>query len=407
VRNFCNPARWFAKNRSPTTLSYQGAPVLAPPTIHPEQSRTRISSTGKDKFFMRTPTSRPKGFTLVELLVVIAIIGVLVALLLPAIQAAREAARRAQCQNNLRQQGLAVLNYESARGVLPYGNMLTNSTNGDFFGGWTLEILPFAENPQLKALYRPNISINSQTDLQVKKMRETPVPMYACPSDYPMELYVPSGGPANTNGTNTPFWPGSYRACAGRGNGVVTWYLMESLPTGTGDPSYNATRPMHDGWRGPMHAVNMQAGSPGVVASNSPLKQEGINNISDGTSNTLMLGESTNRNTTPGSPGSHDTEYGRRTFWAYSWGNHTTSQTTPQDRTLWGDMGRCAAVQPSNSTADPYPNQSHRACHSGWFSLHTSGFNGLMCDGSGTFISFDVDMKTFAVMGSIADEGVY
>src|SRR5436853_7463027 len=71
---------------------------------------------------MSLSRSQKRGFTLVELLVVIAIIGILVALLLPAIQAAREAARRAQCVNKMKQLGLAVLNFESARKVLPYAN---------------------------------------------------------------------------------------------------------------------------------------------------------------------------------------------------------------------------------------------------------------------------------------------
>ena len=71
---------------------------------------------------MRLSRSQKRGFTLVELLVVIAIIGILVALLLPAIQAAREAARRSQCVNKMKQLGLAALNYESARKLLPYAN---------------------------------------------------------------------------------------------------------------------------------------------------------------------------------------------------------------------------------------------------------------------------------------------
>ena len=71
---------------------------------------------------MRLSRSQKRGFTLVELLVVIAIIGILVALLLPAIQAAREAARRIQCVNKMKQLGLATLNYESGKKMLPYAN---------------------------------------------------------------------------------------------------------------------------------------------------------------------------------------------------------------------------------------------------------------------------------------------
>src|SRR4051794_9676700 len=69
-----------------------------------------------------------RGFTLIELLVVIAIIAVLIALLLPAVQAAREAARRAQCVNNLKQLGLAIMNYESSQGSLPPGSSYNSST---------------------------------------------------------------------------------------------------------------------------------------------------------------------------------------------------------------------------------------------------------------------------------------
>src|SRR4051812_551068 len=78
-----------------------------------------------------TRRSAPRGFTLVELLVVIAIIGILVALLLPAIQAAREAARRSQCTNNLRQLGIAALNYEGAKKEFPYGRRSGTVANSD------------------------------------------------------------------------------------------------------------------------------------------------------------------------------------------------------------------------------------------------------------------------------------
>ena len=89
-----------------------------------------------------SPHSRP-AFTLVELLVVIAIIGILIALLLPAVQAAREAARRAQCSNNLKQVGLALLNYESAMGMLPYGGIPTKA--GGYGFSWWVRTLPYVE----------------------------------------------------------------------------------------------------------------------------------------------------------------------------------------------------------------------------------------------------------------------
>ena len=321
------------------------------------------------------------GFTLVELLVVIAIIGVLIALLLPAVQAAREAARRAQCKNNLKQIGLAILNYETANKVFPYGAMLgktgyqSNST--ELYSGWTREIMPYAENTQLKQLYNPAVQV---LDPSAKAYRETQVAMYSCPSDFAFELSVPGGGPAGPSQRNIEFMPGSYKANAGRGNGFATWYLREMLP-----PS-NTEAGIHEGWRGPIHVILPK----GVNVNDGMvhLTQEPLKAISDGTTNTLLAAESTN------------IFHPRRAFWAYTWGNYVMSQPTPQERSLSGDFEKCVSQDGAN------PGNNSKTCHSGWFSGHNGGMNAVMCDGSVTWIEFDIDLNTFAVMGSVGDEGV-
>lgn len=92
------------------------------------------------------PNFRQRGFTLVELLVVIAIIGTLVALLLPAVQSAREAARRSQCVNNLKQLGLALMNHESALGEFPKGDRRVQEAGGQLsLGSWVTQLLPYLE----------------------------------------------------------------------------------------------------------------------------------------------------------------------------------------------------------------------------------------------------------------------
>jgi prepilin-type N-terminal cleavage/methylation domain-containing protein len=349
------------------------------------------------------------GFTLVELLVVIAIIGVLIGLLLPAVQAARESARRAKCQNNLKQIGLACSSYESARKTLPYANaIITPATSlagytlggADFATGWTLEIMPYSDNSQLRDLYRPNLSVMAN-DPAIKLIRESPISLYACPSDHPMELTRPDSGPGSTS--NTPFWPGSYRACAGRGNGFITWYLWEELPPpyGTSTRTDNSGgQAVHAGWRGPMHAVKQKAGPSGGIDEGWPLRRERVREIADGMTKTLLVAESTNRNSQPDAT---NTQFGRRTLWAYSWGNFLASQTTPQERTLLGDYYKCVQAK----GAAPNVDQSNRACHSGWYAMHVGGMNGVMCDGSVQFIDFSIDPRTWAVMGSIADGGTY
>lgn len=129
-----------------------------------------------------------EAFTLVELLVVIAIIGILVALLLPAVQAAREAARRTQCQNNFKQVGIALQNFHGTKGTLPVGQAAAGCRAGttaiaEARWGWSALIMPFMENTNLHDL----IDLNREPHQQVDVIR-TFIDEYLCPTDPQKEL---------------------------------------------------------------------------------------------------------------------------------------------------------------------------------------------------------------------------
>ena len=158
-----------------------------------------------------------QGFTLVELLVVIAIIGVLIALLLPAVQAAREAARRMQCSNNLRQVGLGIQNYHDVNGKIPtMGMRLPGNTNTTGRFSVTVSLLPFIEQIPLYDQFAAPLNISVTADIDLLRPK---VATYLCPSDTIVPPFM--GRPYGH--TNTVFCIGDhqgYRDASAHNRGV-------------------------------------------------------------------------------------------------------------------------------------------------------------------------------------------
>jgi len=196
--------------------------------------------------YARKPHTR--GFTLVELLVVIAIIGVLVALLLPAVQAAREAARRSSCTNNLKQLGLALHNHHDTFGQFPVG--ATTASNGLSLH---VALLPFMEQKNRYDLFNQNEAFTSSTN---RPLTQTPVDGFLCPSG--TEIIADDNASDRT-----------------------THYYGSMGPTGanttTGTNYKENTAGGHGGW-----------GLQGLFGWNTEL---GFSNVTDGTSSTIAFGE--------------------------------------------------------------------------------------------------------------------
>ncbi len=204
-----------------------------------------------------------RGFTLVELLVVIAIIGVLVALLLPAIQAARESARASQCKNHLKQLGLAVHQYHDTMGRLPAG-WTANQPEGVPGWGWSAALLPYLEQRSLDESLKRHLSIADPANQQ---SRETVLPVLLCGSDPHPKVFTIFGGAAEAEGDEE-----------------------ESFATNidAGTAMFRIARSNYVGVFGVSEIEEAPAAGEGVFFF---LSRTRFAEITDGLSNTLVVGE--------------------------------------------------------------------------------------------------------------------
>ncbi len=356
---------------------------------------------------MRQRNSRVRGFTLVELLVVIAIIGVLVALLLPAVQAAREAARRMQCQNNLKQLGLAALNHESAYGFYPSGGWSfdwgPDSNRGygkNQPGGWMYSLLSFMEMQNLRDLGSGQ-AINSAAHRDAMTLLiTTPVQAYTCPSRGTSGLSQASW---NNPVKNLGSWvrplaqsSGIFRGDYGANSG--TTFQSDGSAWFSGAPSalsgdYSgaeatfkqklASAPM-DFCANPtsgLEANRVRLCQNGTVFCRSEVSSR---NIEDGVSNTYLFGE---RHINPDeyqgapTPGEEGSSFNtnQAAYCGYEWDNQKVAWSP-----VWDTPASQEDYQPRSDT----PKLKNFFI---WGSAHPGTFNMVLCDGSVHGINYDVD----------------
>lgn len=323
-----------------------------------------------------------EGFTLVELLVVIAIIGTLIGLLLPAVQAAREASRRMSCTNNLKQIMLATVNFESAKGELPYGSRFSKYIDGTLTQvrepGALALILPYAENAALNNLVDFEQDTNQLVAGTTQNVGSIEVDMYVCPSDTSDRVAEnPDPDPRDAGA----LW-------------AMTSYAASSGSTKRSNrPSCSCSR--FTEWND--NALYPQAGFGGIIywpdldTYSGPFFRFGaptkLKQISDGLSNTIFYGE-----VRP------ECSHHVRRGWFHS--NNGSGLVTTIIPMNWD------SCEPADSAADGCNKACNDNAELGFKSLHPGGANFAFGDGSVHFLSENLDIQSYQFLGDKADAQV-
>ena len=278
-----------------------------------------------------------RGFTLVELLVVIAIIGILIALLLPAVQAAREAARRSQCTNNLKQLGISLHNYHDTYKGFPCGFIVSGAAPQEF--GWGSLVLPFMEQSSLgdqMNVTRSNLTAVLMADPGLADpLTQTVLSSYRCPSDVTEDLN-------NHRPLTDPF---------------AGWEMGTSNYVGNG------------GW-GVAASAALTGDPRGIYGANKSYK---MRDVTDGTSNTMAISERDGDNCLAG-----------------VWPGIDLGTDPSSTAVIEGPSGIAAIAH----FCDVKINDPDSArCDRGVSSLHPGGANSLFTDGSVHFLSETIDFN--------------
>ena len=315
-------------------------------------------------FFTRSRSAMRRGFTLVELLVVIAIIGVLVALLLPAVQAAREAARRTQCSNNLKQVALAMHNYHDVHDTLPWGSM-------EYRRGWQLLVLPFLEQSHLYDMWGDFNDMAHYFSPANAAVSTTRIPTLSCPSDRPRTTDLAGHHITHHNYAvnygNTGFF--SQETGVTQTVGDVTFAGAPFTMKGRG----------HGHWGGPY----------------IPPESFSFSDILDGLSNTLMFAEVIQGYTTGGI-------YDLRgfTWWGPAAGFTTLRSPNSNLPDIMVQSNYCNNTPP-NPPCDPnVMSTPNRPANNAARSRHAGGVNVALCDGSVRFVTDTIDIFTWRALST-------